>query len=57
MATDPVCKMMVDEAKAPYSFEYKGEKYYFCGLGCKERFERHADKYLTGEIVDWIKDE
>jgi len=57
MATDPVCKMAVDEEKALYSFEYKGEKYYFCGLGCKERFERHPDKYLTGEIVDWVRDE
>lgn len=49
--------MVVDEEKAPYSFEYKGEKYYFCGLGCKERFERHPDKYLSGEIVDWVRDE
>ena len=57
MATDPVCKMAVDEEKAPYSLEYKGEKYYFCGLGCKERFDRHPDKYLTGEIVDWVRDE
>lgn len=57
MVTDPVCKMVLDEGKAPFTAEHKGEKYYFCGAGCKERFERQPDKYLDGEITDWVKDE
>ena len=35
MATDPVCKMEVQEAKAAATSEYKGKKYYFCAVGCK----------------------
>lgn len=44
--------MIVGE-KAAYvvKTEYKGTTYYFCGLGCKERFE----KYLREEAVDWVK--
>lgn len=57
MVTDPVCKMVLDEGKAPFSTGYKGEKYYFCGAGCKERFERQPDEYLDGEITDWVKGE
>ena len=46
MAIDPVCKMEVDEKSAPAISEYKGEKYYFCALGCKKAFEKNPEKYL-----------
>ncbi len=46
MAIDPVCKMVVDEAKARFISEYKGEKYYFCAPGCKKAFEKDPTKYL-----------
>jgi len=49
--------MVLDETKAPFTAEHKGGKYYFCGAGCKERFERQPEEYLTGEITDWVKDE
>jgi len=49
--------MVLDETRAPFTAEHMGEKYYFCGAGCKGRFERHPDKYLSGEITDWVKDE
>lgn len=57
MVKDPVCKMVLDEGKASFSTEYKGERYYFCGAGCKERFEKGPEKFLTGKPVDWIRDE
>jgi len=44
------------EEKAPFKYEYKGRPYYFCGQGCKERFEHDPEKYLSGRPVDWIAD-
>jgi YHS domain-containing protein len=49
MAIDPVCKMTVDEKKAPATCEYKGKKYYFCAPGCKKAFEMNPEKFLTGK--------
>jgi YHS domain-containing protein len=40
MAIDPVCKMEVDEETTKYISEYKGKKYYFCTLDCKEEFDK-----------------
>ncbi len=44
MTRDPVCKMQVDEQKAPKS-EYKGKEYYFCSLDCKEQFDNDPQRY------------
>ena len=46
-ATDPVCGMNVDPAKAAGEFAYKGTKYYFCSKHCLHSFriangETHA---------------
>ena len=49
MATDPVCKMEVEESKAAATSEYKGKKYYFCALGCKKDFDKDPEKYLAEE--------
>jgi len=49
MAMDPVCKMEVDEKKAPSTSEYKGKKYYFCNVGCKKAFDQNPEKYLGGQ--------
>ncbi|MFC2045610.1 YHS domain-containing protein [Chloroflexota bacterium] len=49
MAIDPVCKMEVEENKAPATSEYKGEKYYFCAKGCKIAFDKNPEKYLAEE--------
>jgi len=46
MATDPVCKMKVDEKKAAATSEYKGKRYYFCAPGCKRAFDQDPEKYL-----------
>ena len=47
MAIDPVCHMTVDEKKAPATSEYKGQKYYFCAVGCKKAFDKSPEKYLA----------
>jgi Cu+-exporting ATPase len=47
MATDPVCKMVIDEATAAGTSEYKGKTYYFCGIGCKRAFDAEPEKYLS----------
>ncbi len=49
MAIDPVCKMKVDEKKAPATIEYKGTKYYFCSVGCKKAFDANPEKYLSSK--------
>ena len=48
MATDPVCKMNVDEKTARLTSEYKGKKYYFCAPGCKKAFDETPEKYSGG---------
>jgi uncharacterized protein len=40
-ATDPMCGMTVDRAKA-LRLEHDGVTYYFCGPGCRDRFEVRA---------------
>ncbi len=47
MATDPVCHMVVEEKKAAATSEYKGNKYYFCAVGCKKAFDKNPEKYLV----------
>jgi Cu+-exporting ATPase len=36
---DPICGMKVDPAKAAGTSERDGKTYYFCGLGCKKKFD------------------
>jgi Cu+-exporting ATPase len=47
-ATDPVCGMTVEPAKAAGSYEYGGKRWYFCNAGCLEKFRNNPKKY-TGE--------
>ena len=49
MAIDPVCKMIVEDGKAAATSEYKGQKYYFCAVGCKKAFDQNPEKYLIEE--------
>ena len=46
MATDPVCGMQVAEATAKNVSELAGIKYYFCGAGCKRKFDADPAQYL-----------
>lgn len=56
MTKDPVCRMNLSEDRAPEKMEYKGDTYYFCGLGCRKRFEKDPDKYLNDGPIDWVGD-
>lgn len=57
MTTDPVCKMTLDEEKAPYRSEHAGKTYFFCGMGCRDRFDKDPEKYLRGGHVEWIAED
>jgi len=46
-AHDPICGMTVEIAKAPYSSEVGGRWFYFCGAGCRTRFEADPARYLA----------
>jgi uncharacterized membrane protein YraQ (UPF0718 family)/YHS domain-containing protein len=43
-ARDPVCGMSVDRGKA-LSAEHHGTRYFFCGAGCRSKFEAEPDRY------------
>lgn len=45
-ALDPVCGMKVDLKNPKAVDEYKGQKYFFCSLGCKNKFHSDPNKYL-----------
>ncbi len=46
VAIDPICKMEVDPETAAGEYEYKGKKYYFCAVGCMNRFQQDPEKYI-----------
>jgi Cu+-exporting ATPase len=50
IATDPVCKMQVPVARAPYSATKDGKSYYFCSRRCHDAFTGKED-----EIAYWRK--
>ena len=49
MAKDPVCEMEVNEREAAATYEYKNKTYYFCAVGCKEKFAQNPEKFLRRE--------
>ncbi len=49
MATDPVCKMDVEEKTAEIKSDYQGKTYYFCAPGCKKAFDKNPEKYVGGQ--------
>jgi YHS domain-containing protein len=46
MAKDPVCGMEIKEDRAKATSEYKGQKYHFCAVSCKQKFDKEPEKYL-----------
>jgi xanthine dehydrogenase accessory factor len=44
---DPVCGMTVQAAGARYTSAYDGKTFMFCGIGCKERFDREPERYAV----------
>lgn len=45
--TDPICGMKVEEEKAAGQSEYQGQTYYFCGQGCKSKFDQNPQQYAN----------
>jgi uncharacterized membrane protein YraQ (UPF0718 family)/YHS domain-containing protein len=45
-AKDPVCGMTVDKDKTPHRSEHGGKTYYFCGAGCKRRFDAEPHAFV-----------
>lgn len=45
-ATDPVCHMSIDPAKAAGKSQHGSETYHFCSAGCKAKFDADPHKYL-----------
>src|SRR3954453_15328670 len=50
--TDPVCKMLVTAETAAAEYVYNGHTYYFCNVGCRERFASDPEKYLHPTQVE-----
>lgn len=48
-ATDPVCEMKIDPAKAAATSEYEGTAYYFCAISCKTTFDKDPRSFATKE--------
>ncbi len=42
---DPVCGMTVDPGRAAASHTHDGRTYYFCGVGCLNKFKDDPEKY------------
>lgn len=46
--TDPVCGMQVDERQAAARSDHRGQTYYFCSQGCKDKFDQNPEQYAGG---------
>jgi Cu+-exporting ATPase len=55
MAIDPICGMTVDPATAAGSHDHRGQRYYFCGLSCLERFKADPERALQAQLVGSTK--
>ena len=49
--TDPVCGMKFPPEKAAGKVEYEGQTFYFCNVGCLEKFRQNPLKYLSPETT------
>lgn len=45
--TDPVCKMLVQPQTAAAKFDYQGKIYFFCALGCQNKFRQNPELFLN----------
>jgi P-type Cu+ transporter len=52
---DPVCGMSVNPATAKHRLDHQGQTYYFCGAGCRTKFEADPAKYLAGKPAAPVK--
>jgi xanthine dehydrogenase accessory factor len=45
--TDPVCGMTVAADRSGHPVEHDGVTYHFCGVGCRDAFEKDPGAYVT----------
>jgi xanthine dehydrogenase accessory factor len=45
-AKDPVCGMMVDIGETRHKSEFRGNAFYFCCAGCKQKFDKQPEQYV-----------
>jgi YHS domain-containing protein len=50
VSIDPICGRPVVEDDSD-ALEYKKRKYFFCSDGCRDRFERQAERIHVGELA------
>ena len=48
---DPVCGMRVVPRKAAGTVEHAGEDYYFCSVGCRDKFKAAPEKFLSSSTL------
>ncbi|MGE3805229.1 MAG: heavy metal translocating P-type ATPase [Gemmataceae bacterium] len=51
-ATDPVCGMKVDPARAAGSHEHAGTTYHFCSTNCLAKFKADPAAFIKPEAID-----
>jgi heavy metal translocating P-type ATPase len=51
-ATDPVCGMKVDPSVAKHAVDHRGEQFYFCSAGCKDKFLAGPGQYIGHDSPD-----
>ncbi len=44
---DPVCGMSVEPDTAAAAWEHDGQTYFFCSVGCMERFREAPARFLA----------
>lgn len=44
---DPVCGMTVNADDAAAAWEFDGQTYLFCSVGCMERFREDPQRFLS----------
>jgi Cu+-exporting ATPase len=54
---DPVCGMTVDPEQAVTTADYEGKTYYFCSVGCRDKFVGDPEKYLEGGVEPMASEE
>ncbi len=50
-AVDPICGMTVEIATARYVSEFRGQKYYFCAISCKEQFDQDPEAAIRNQLT------
>lgn len=48
---DPVCGMTIDPAEAAGQADHDGQTYYFCSVGCLERFRQNPAAFLKPGVA------